>query len=288
LPRVKVKYVELAFAVEPEAAEQDLVALIECGAAGVEERDETTTFDKAPPGRALLVVWVDPADVEPFLARARAAGVACGDVRRRDRDEDEWRDAWKKHFAPRRVGEFVIVPSWERYAPSAGDVVLDLDPGRAFGTGGHASTRLCLELLADVSGAARVLDVGCGSGILAIACARKWPGARVVGVDVDADSIDVSRENAARNHVEAAAAFSTTPVQDLDEQFDLVLANILPDVLIPLAPEIAARVDRGGTLLLSGILIEHAADVKRAYLDCGLRFAAARDEEGWRALRFLR
>jgi ribosomal protein L11 methyltransferase len=144
-----MQWVELAFSVEPERAEELMVALVEAGAAGVEERDERTTFEKAPPGRMLLVVWVDPREVEPFLARARGAGLS-GDVARRDRDEDEWRDAWKKFFGPRLVGKFLIMPSWVASYDGPAGIAIHMDPGRAFGTGAHASTRLCLQAVSAV------------------------------------------------------------------------------------------------------------------------------------------
>jgi ribosomal protein L11 methyltransferase len=282
------RYVEIAFAVTPERLEEDIVTLVELGASGVEERDQTT-FDKAPDRRApLLIVWIAVDEARAFLERAQAAGLPPPADGGRVRDEDEWRDVWKQYFAPRKVGAFVIVPSWEQYSPAPDETVLDLDPGRAFGTGGHPSTRLCLQALSERSDCARFLDVGCGSGVLAIACARRFAGATGIGIDIDADSIDVSRENAARNHVGERIAFATTPIDEVHGPFDVVLANILPDVLIPLAPAIAARVADGGTLVLSGILRELADGVEAAYVARGLTTSARLDEDGWRALVLLR
>jgi ribosomal protein L11 methyltransferase len=282
------RYAELAFAVPPERAEELIATLVEIGAAGVEERDQTT-FDKAPDARTpMLVVWIPAAEARGFLERAAAAGLPPPADAGRERDEDEWRDVWKQFFRPRKVGRFVIVPSWETYAPAADDVVLDLDPGRAFGTGGHASTRLCLEAVSALDDCERFLDVGCGSGVLSIACARRFPQASGIAVDVDADSVEVSRENAARNGVAARVSFSTTAVAEVRGPFDLVLANILPDVLIPLAAAIAAPLAPGGTLVLSGILVPLADEVERAYTALGLQTAARRDEEDWRALVMTR
>ena len=278
------RYTEIAFAVPPERVEELIATLVEIGAGGVEERDQTT-FDKAPDARTpMLVVWIPVGEARAFLERAAEAGLPPPAEAGRERDEDEWRDVWKQYFRPRKVGRFVIVPSWETYRPAADEVVLDLDPGRAFGTGGHASTRLCLEAISDLGACERFLDVGCGSGVLAIACARMFPQATGIGVDVAADSVEVSRENAARNDVAGRISFSTTPVGEVHGPFDVVLANILPDVLIPLAAAIAAKVAPGGTLVLSGILIPLADEVERAYLALGLTTAAHLDEEGWRAL----
>jgi ribosomal protein L11 methyltransferase len=284
----QARYTEIAFAVTPERAEEWIATLVEIGASGVEERDQTT-FQKAPDAHApMLVVWVPVDEARDFLQRAADAGLPPPADAGRVRDEDEWRDVWKQYFAPRKVGRFVIVPSWETYAPAADEVILDMDPGRAFGTGGHPSTRLCLVAISDLVRCERFLDVGCGSGVLAIACAKLFPEASGIGVDIDADSVDVSRENAARNAVEGRISFSTTPVDEVHGPFDVVTANILPDVLIPLAGAIAARVGDGGTLVLSGILRELADGVEAAYTALGLRTTARLDEEGWRALVMTR
>jgi len=280
-----MRYVELAFSVPAAAAEECAARLVDAGAAGVEERD-ATTYERAPEGRVLLVVWLPPNEVAPLLERLRIEDLGDVAVAERERDEDEWRDAWKRHFTARRVGRFVIVPSWERYAAADGEIVLDLDPGRAFGTGGHASTRLCLEALSAVARAERFLDVGCGSGILAIAAARRFPNARGAGVDVDPDAIDVSRENAERNGIADRVRFSRAPVDSLDGTFDLMTANIQPEILIPMAPLLAARLAPDGELILSGILAEAAPPVDAAYRAAGLAPLAPLDGEGWRALRF--
>jgi ribosomal protein L11 methyltransferase len=278
------KYIELRFRVSPERAEELAVTLVELGAAGVEERDQTT-FEKAPADGALrLVVWIPVDDARGFLERAADAGVPPPEESGRERDESEWREVWKKYFAPRKVGRFVIVPSWEKYAPAVGELIIDMDPGRAFGTGGHPSTRLCLSAISEVAHVERFADVGCGSGVLAVAAALAFPESSGIGIDVDADSIEVSRENATRNRVDERLSFSTTPLDEVHGPFDLVLANILPDVLIPMAPALAARLAADGQLILSGILVELADEVERAYHKEGLRTVERRDEEGWRAL----
>lgn len=283
-----MRWVELAFSLPAGDAELFCDRLVEAGAAGVEERD-ASTFAKPPPGQVTLVVWVAPEEADGFLARVAQAGAAPPALRR-DRDEDEWRDAWKQHFKPRRVGRFVLVPSWERYAPAADEIVLDLDPGRAFGTGGHASTRLCLEALSDpaLPPPGRVLDVGCGSGVLAIAALKRWPEAGGAGVDIDPDALEVSRENAARNQVAGRLHFSTAAVEAVDGTFDLVLANIQAEVLIPLAAALARRLAPSGRLYLSGILASAAAPVAAAYRAAGLAPAGERDEDEWRLLAFAR
>jgi ribosomal protein L11 methyltransferase len=284
-PVSDARYTEIAFVVAEDRAEDWIVTLVEIGAPGVEERDQTT-FQKAE-GK-MLVVWVPVGEARAFLERAREAGLPPPADASRVRDEDEWRDVWKQYFAPRKVGRFVIVPSWEKYAAARDEVVLDMDPGRAFGTGGHPSTRLCLVAISELEACERFLDVGCGSGVLAIACAKMFPEASGLAVDVDGDAVDVSRENAMRNAVIERISVSATPVGEVHGPFDVVLANILPDVLIPLAGEIAARVGAGGTLILSGILRELADGVEREYVARGLATRARLDEEGWRALVMTR
>jgi ribosomal protein L11 methyltransferase len=280
-----VRFVEVAFTV-PSASSEAWADLLVEEAGGVEERDGGT-LAQAPHGKTTLVAWLPPETAEETLERvhARAAALPEASIQRRDRDEDEWRDAWKKHFGVLKVPPFVIVPSWERHSPAENEIVIDLDPGRAFGTGGHASTRLCLRLIGQLMlPAHRFLDVGCGSGVLAIACARRWPAALGVGIDVDPDAIEVSRENAARNQVDAQIRFSTEPLESVEGSFDLVTANIQPEVLIPMAPLLAGRLAPGGRAVLSGILVEAAPPVVEAYRACGLHLAAERDEDEWRAL----
>jgi ribosomal protein L11 methyltransferase len=278
------QWTEIAFPVEAQHAEELICELVDLGASGAEERDQTTFQKSGNPAQALVVVWIPVEQAKDFLLRVAEAGLPPPQESDRLRDEAEWRDVWKKFFTPRKVGRFVIVPSWEKYAAASGETVIDMDPGRAFGTGGHPSTRLCLQAISQLDDVERFLDVGCGSGVLAIACARAFAQASGIGVDVDADAIEVSRENAARNQIEERVAFSPTPVEEVHGPFDLVLANILPDVLLPLAPVLAARVAPRGKIVLSGILLDLADGVERVYTTNGLVLRDRLDEEGWRAL----
>jgi ribosomal protein L11 methyltransferase len=276
----RVRFVEIAFTVPAESAESWAEQLVEHGAGGVEERDQGT-LERAPAGQVTLVVWIAPEQVEDYLSRFPGA-----QVQKRERDEDEWRDAWKKYFGVRRVGRFVIVPSWEKHEAQPGDLPIALDPGRAFGTGGHATTRLCLLAVDRWAGrftgdCRSFLDVGCGSGVLAIGCALRFPEARGAGIDVDADAIEVSRENALRNGVSERIDFSTGKISG---QHQIVCANIQPEVLIPMADALTGALAPGGLLVLSGILIEAAEPVERAF--SSLRLVSRDEEEGWRALAF--
>jgi ribosomal protein L11 methyltransferase len=278
------QWIEVAFPVEAERCEELIAQLYEMGAGGVEERDQTTFQKSRTPDQSLVVVWIPVAEAKNFLQRAADSGLPPPLEHDVVRDEDEWRDVWKKFFTPRKVGRFVIVPGWENYSPAPGETVIDMDPGRAFGTGGHPSTRLCLQAISQLDAIDRFLDVGCGSGVLAIATAKGFPRSSGIGVDIDPDSVEVSRENGARNGIAERVSFSNTPVEEVHGPFDLVLANILPDVLVPLAPVLAARLSPGGNIVLSGILVELADHVEQVYCTNGLVLRDRLDEEGWRAL----
>ena len=176
--------------------------------------------------------------------------------------EQNWVQLTQSQFDPIRVSDRLwIVPSWHEL-PDPAAVNLILDPGMAFGTGSHPTTRLCLEWLErTVTPECSVLDYGCGSGILAIAAARLGAG-RVAGVDIDAQAVKAARDNAERNAVTAVFADSAQPVSG---EYDLVVANILSNPLRVLAPAICAHVRSGGHLALSGILREQADEIIGIY-----------------------
>jgi ribosomal protein L11 methyltransferase len=245
-----------------------------------------------------VVFWAALDRGEEVLAITRAAaarlaeagsGVDAAGVRLQTAvPEAEWRDAWKRYFHVTRITpRIVVVPSWESYTPVAGDVVLDLDPGMAFGTGTHASTRLCLgelDRLADGPAPDRFLDVGAGSGILAIAAAKLWPETRGQAIDNDPIAVAACVENCAHNRVDDRITSSVTPVEEVPGTFPLVLANIQAHVLLALREAITARVAPGGTLVLSGLLTPQAAGVAGDYAAGGLALVAIRpdsDDPQW-------
>jgi len=209
-----------------------------------------------------------------------------GPLRVRQVDDAAWTDAWKEHYVAQRIGRVVIVPSWADEHLGQGEVAITLDPGMAFGTGLHPTTRGCLELLQRVTPMpARVLDVGCGSGILALAALRLGASS-AVGLDTDPLAVTAAAENAARNGLAdrlevAAGTLEAVPAQ----QFPLVLANLVAAVLVELAPRLAAHVAPGGTLLASGIIEPRATEVIGALTDTGLRQVERRDDGEWVSLR---
>ena len=183
--------------------------------------------------------------------------------------DEAWAEGWKQHFRPFRVGKRLLVcPTWEEVEDDGKIALLRLDPGMAFGTGTHATTRLCLETLAEAVEKAvspcRVLDVGTGSGILAMAAALL--GARpVLAVDIDEQACEVARNNIALNRLSGAIEVSATPIEKLDGVFDIVVANILAEELVRLAPHLRRLLDTRGVLILSGILPEKAALVRECF-----------------------
>jgi ribosomal protein L11 methyltransferase len=228
-----------------------------------------------------IVYWVAAETSEAELARARAAAteLAARDVpvdagavvALPTAPEETWRDAWKRHFRTTRLTrQLVVVPSWDSLEPGPDDLVIHLDPEMAFGTGAHASTQLILELMQrirDAGGDApeRVLDVGAGSGILAIAAALLWPTARVIAIDSDVETVSVAAANCVKNGVRDRVTCDATPVDEVAGSFDLVMANIQADVLHELRDPIASRVRPGGHLLLSGLLSYQTDEVAAAY-----------------------
>lgn len=248
-----------------------LAADVSYAAAGTEIRGDEVVFwaHLAEREQALLATR----DAIATLAAA-GAGVDPATVRAQSAmAEAEWRDAWKRYFHVTRVGpRVVIVPSWESHDAAPGDAIVKLDPGMAFGTGTHASTRIVLEemqrLAADGLAPRAVLDVGAGSGILAIAAARLWPEARVIAVDNDPIAVAACVENCAFN--DAPVESSALPLAEVPGAFELVLANIQAHVLYALAPDLIARVAPGGALLLSGLLSAQVEDVARAFVAGGL------------------
>ncbi|MBL9019028.1 MAG: 50S ribosomal protein L11 methyltransferase [Myxococcales bacterium] len=276
----------------------DIAALIASeisyASAGTEQRGDEVVF------------WVDRADSAAALiatseavARWQANGASVSPQRVKLSEalpEEQWRDAWKKYFKVTRITrQFVVVPSWERHVAHDSEVVIDLDPGMAFGTGTHASTRLVMEELQELADAevspSRVLDVGCGSGILAIAAVKRWPEATCLALDNDPLCIDATLDNASTNRVADRIAAELTPVGELTEEFPLVLANIQAHVLRALMPALVARLAPGGTLILSGLLTPQAQPLADEFVAAGLRLVRVRpsaDDPQWSSVTLRR
>ncbi|MBS1189099.1 MAG: ribosomal protein [Rhodocyclaceae bacterium] len=278
-----------------DAAHAELLcdALLEAGAlsASIEDADAGTPAEQpqfGEPGSINTPGWdrsrivaLFEADAEPadILAAAfAAAGLpTVPQFTVEEVAEQNWVQLTQSQFDPIRVsGRLWIVPSWHE-APDPAAINLILDPGMAFGTGSHPTTRLCLEWLEkNVTPGCTLLDYGCGSGILAIAAARLGAGT-VAGVDIDPQAVEAARANAERNGVSARFADSA---ESLAGEYDVVVANILSNPLKVLAPAICSHVRPGGRLALSGILAEQAEEIIAIYAPW-LPLAVADTREGW-------
>jgi len=280
-PRYPFVHVDVA----TEQVDDVSALLFELGAEGVEERDATTLVKNAADGKVTLVAaFSTREDAEEAIVQLDAAMTP----RYEEVVGDAWRDAWKEHYKPYAIAEGIVVrPPWEAYEAKAGERVLELEPGRAFGTGLHETTRLVARAMKAHAGelaGKTVLDVGCGSGILALV-GLALGAERAIAVDNDPEAIDVTRENAARNALTERVEATTEDLAALDVTAPVVLANIEARVLVPMAPELTKRVAPGGLLLLSGILVPQKDEVRAAYPDMELLDAPVLGEWTLLALR---
>jgi ribosomal protein L11 methyltransferase len=299
-------WVELSVEADLEAVEavSEILSRVAPGGTSVEPGFELVDeglgarVDPARPAtvRAYLQAS-DPATVERAVAEVTAALGhlqvfdlrPIGDVSTRLVEEADWAVAWKQHFPVLRLGRrLVIRPTWRRHRAAEGDVVLALDPGMAFGTGLHPTTRLCLAALEGLAdgGAVEgrnVLDVGCGSGILAIAAIR-FGASSALGVDTDPIAIEATSANARRNRIARLVRAREGTVPTGEGPFDVVLANLIASLLVRLAPELRAELAPGGTLLASGIFADREAEVRAAFARARLRVTDRFSEGDWVAL----
>jgi ribosomal protein L11 methyltransferase len=215
---------------------------------------------------------------------------APGTVRIRKVPPRDWSESWKRHFKPIDLGPRLLVkPTWSRRAPKRGQAVVNLDPGLSFGTGQHATTRFCLEQVVACrhpKNAQSFLDIGTGSGILAIAAA-KLGYSPVAAFDFDPDCVRVATENAALNDVSKELvpreADITKVSRKSKERYDLVCANLIYDLLIAERDRILARVADGGSLVLAGILETQFEAVQKAFAQAGWKLIRAKTEKEWRS-----
>lgn len=234
------------------------------------------------------------AAVAEDLGHLQAFGLrTIGELRTRIVHEEDWATAWKAYFPVLRIGEHLVIrPTWRRHRALEGDVVIAMDPGMAFGTGLHPTTRLCLAALEPLAArgaldGARVLDVGCGSGVLAIAAVRLGASS-ALGVDIDPIAIESTEANARRNHLVRRVRARTGSLPSGESPFDVVLANLIAGVLVPLAGALHAELRPGGTMLASGIFVDRVDEVTTAFERAGLVISHRTDEGDWVALEAIR
>lgn len=229
-----------------------------------------------------------PTDAIAFLRERFASSGIDAKIELIGVNEDDWANAWKAYYKPIRIGKhMVIVPAWEHFEPSEGDIVVRMDPGMAFGTGTHETTRLVIELLEKyVKKGDRMLDVGTGSGILAI-CASKLGAQSCAAYDIDPVAVRVARENIA----DSGQKNITCEVSDLLAQadlsggkYDIITANIVADIIIRMAPDIGKYMKDGAVLITSGIITERKDEVLCALEENHLKKVEILEDNGWCAI----
>lgn len=200
--------------------------------------------------------------------------------------EEDWNKKWQKFFSTCRIGSRIIIkPSWEIYLPKDKDIVIEMDPGMAFGTGTHPTTRMCLEVIEELAGGHAIpittmLDVGMGSGILSIAAA-KLGIQKVVGIDIDPIALRYARQNAEKNKVAPQVEVRECLLHKVEERFDLIVANILSEILIKLRKELLQHLGEHGMLVLSGILAEKTLKLEKAFSSKRLSLIDSRTHGEW-------
>jgi ribosomal protein L11 methyltransferase len=205
-------------------------------------------------------------------------------------EDEDWSATWKEHFKPFAIiPGLVIAPTWEEYHGKENEKVIVMDPGMAFGTGHHATTSLSLQLLQDAlatHSALSVLDVGTGTGILGMA-AGLFGAARVMAIDNDPEAVSAASENCVRNNLQGIMEVAITPLGSLSEPYPLVIANIVHDVLLELAPDLARLTANGGQLILSGILSgPQVTSIVSCFTHLGFSLSRQEQQKEWSALLF--
>ena len=246
-------------------------ALMEAGALGTEagvSADASGLF-------RVTAYFEEPPEVERVRASLAEAlgvyGLASSDVREmkfREVEGRDWLAEWKKGWRPAEVGRFVVAPPWSEVGEREGRIVIRVEPGMAFGTGTHETTRLCLAAIEKHFEGGSFLDVGTGTGVLAIAAAKLDPGARVEACDTDPLAVSVAEENARLNGVAGRVGFRVGSVDDATASADLVCANLTADVILPLLPALLGATC--GRLVLSGILDAQAPQVAARLIELGV------------------
>ncbi|GBF33167.1 ribosomal protein L11 methyltransferase [Desulfocucumis palustris] len=302
-----MKWLEIAVSTTPEGVETVAEILNELGTGGVVIEDPAVLYnlalEKGPeevavePGELLpgfpSVKGYFPlqAEVGEKIEKLRNALAGLNlkrppEITTREVQETDWANQWKKYYHTTEVGQrFVIKPSWEEFTAAPGKLLLEMDPGMAFGCGTHPSTVLCLLLLEElVRGGEMVYDVGTGSGILAVAAA-KLGAARVLAVDTDGVAVKVARENIELNGVDRVVKVVQGNLLDsVKEPADIIIANIVADVIMELAPAAVSLLKPGGIFISSGIYLGREKEVQSALAALGFAVLDRRREGDWTAL----
>ncbi len=306
-------WVELIIHTTTAGTDQVSDLLMDCGASGTMIEDRSDIPDPAKPHGiweiidpalldnmpedVLVHAWFEENASLPSLldsVRNRLAVLSSSDagpdfgsliLDTRTVNDGAWKDVWKKYFKPFRAGKrLVIKPTWESYNPVPDDLVVEIDPGMAFGSGTHETTGMCLSLLEEViHGGEEIIDVGTGSGILAIGAALLGAG-RVLAVDIDPDAVQVARENVSHNHVEQTVTVRQGNLLDhVSDICDICVANIISDVIISFAAPLINHIRPGGLFICSGIVSLRADEVARSLEAAGFEILRKETRGEWTA-----
>lgn len=201
--------------------------------------------------------------------------------------EEDWAEAWKQYYKPIPLGRVTVVPAWQEYTPAAGEKIIRMDPGMAFGTGTHETTRLVMRFLQDViAGGERVLDLGCGSGILSL-CASKLGASFCAAYDIDPVAVRVAEENVKADGADNIVCGVSDLLRSVDTtggKYDFVVANIVADVIIRLLPDVGDYMTEDGRMIVSGIICPRAEEVRAAIAENGFSVVEERQENDWLAI----
>ncbi len=224
-------------------------------------------------------------EIKERVANLPGFGINIGDgiVELEEVHQQDWENAWKQYYKPVKVSEKIVIkPTWEEYDAKPGELIIELDPGMAFGTGTHETTNMCIQALekyinSDVS----VLDIGCGSGILSIA-ASKLGANRVLGVDLDPVAVKVSKENIQMNNLLGSIEIKHGNLMDVvSEKADIVVANIIADIIIQLSDSVADYMKENGLFISSGIIMPRLKEVKKVIEDKGFKILEVNTKGEW-------
>lgn len=201
--------------------------------------------------------------------------------------EEDWAEAWKEYYHPIKLGRVTVVPAWQSYDAAEGERIIRMDPGMAFGTGTHETTRLVMMMMQDViRGGERVLDLGCGSGILSL-CASKLGATFCAAYDIDPMAVRVAADNIREDGADNIVCGVSDLLRSVDTsggKYDFVLANIVADVILRLLPDVGAYMADGGRMILSGIICPRAEEVRAAAREAGFTILEEREENDWLAI----
>ena len=226
------------------------------------------------------------AEAKAFLSERIATLALDAEIRTEGMKEEDWAEAWKKYYHPIRIGRVTVVPAWEDYTPDEGERILRMDPGMAFGTGTHETTRLVMEMLSEeIRGGERLLDVGTGSGILAL-CASKLGAAACYAYDIDPMAVRVAKENVEKDGASNVICGEADLLRGIDRTspYDFVVANIVADIILRLLPDLGEVMCDGGRAILSGIIGERVEEIRGSIASHGFTLVREASERDWYAL----